>query len=146
MRRRIEDARYRPGLHYSSGVHHRELVAHLGDNPEIVGDENQSEAMFALQLAQQIEILRLDGQIEAGGRFIGNQQTRLARHGNGADDALPHAPRHFMRKLFDPGFRRCNAHRFQQCDCAAPGGGTRDIFMHADRLGDLIAHRKQRIE
>jgi hypothetical protein len=33
-----------------------------------------------LQLAQQVQVLRLDRQIEAGGRLVGDQQARLARN------------------------------------------------------------------
>ena len=41
MRRRIEYARHRTGLHDTSRIHHRELVAHLRDDAEVVGDEDQ---------------------------------------------------------------------------------------------------------
>ena len=36
-----------------AGIHHGELVAHLGDDAEIVGDEDQRQPVLALQLAQQ---------------------------------------------------------------------------------------------
>jgi hypothetical protein len=49
-----------------------------------VGDEDQRQAMLALQVAQQVEVLRLDGEIEAGGRLVGDQQARLAGNADGA--------------------------------------------------------------
>ena len=86
-----------PGLHHAARIHHHELVAHLGDDAEIVGDEDQRQAMLALQVAQQAQVLRLDRQIEAGGRFVGDQQARLAGDADGADDALAHAAGHLVR-------------------------------------------------
>ena len=146
MGRSIEDLRHRPQLDHPPGIHHRELVAHLGDDAEIVGDEDQSEAMLALQVAQQVQVLRLDRQIEAGGRLVGDQQARLARDADGADDALAHAARHLVRVLRDPRLRRRDAHRLQKVDRPAPGGGARGALMHPDRLGDLVADREQRVQ
>src|SRR4029450_6298273 len=56
-----------------------------------------SEADALVQIAQQVEILRLDREIEAGGRFVGDQQARLAGDADRADDALAHAARHLVR-------------------------------------------------
>ena len=110
---RIEDLRHRSRLDHPPGIHHRELVAHLGDDAEIVGDEDQGEAVLPLQVAQQLQVLRLDRQVEAGGRLVGDQQARLAGNADGADDALAHAARHLVRVLRDPGFRRRDAHRLR---------------------------------
>ena len=102
--------------------------------------------VLALQVAQQVEVLRLDRQVEAGGRLVGNQQPRLARDADGADDALAHAARHFVRVLRHPGFRRRNAHCFQQFFRAAPGAGTGGSIMHPKRLADLVADCEQRVQ
>jgi hypothetical protein len=146
MRGRIEDARHRTFFHHSAGVHHRDLIAHLGDDAEVVGDENQRKAMLALQFAEQIEVLRLDRQVEAGGRFVGDQQARLARNADGADDALPHAAGHLVRELVHPCLRGGDAHGFQQSDGTLPRAGAAGAFVHADRLADLIADREQRVQ
>ena len=52
-----------------------------------------------LQRGQQVEDLRLDGDVERGGRLVGDQQRRIAgeRHGDGR--ALAHPAREFMRIL-----------------------------------------------
>ena len=146
MVRRVEDLRHRSRLDDPSGIHHRELVAHLGDDAEIVGDEDQREAVLALQVAQQVEVLRLDRQVEAGGRLVGDQQARLAGYADGADDALAHAARHLVRVLRHPRLRRRDAHGLQQ----APSPGSRRLrasaLMHPDRLGDLVADREQRVQ
>ena len=74
-----------------AGIHHQHLVGHLGDHAEIVGDEQDRHAEPALQVAQQIEDLRLDGDVERGGRLVGDQQRRLARQRHRDHDALAHA-------------------------------------------------------
>jgi hypothetical protein len=44
-----------------------------------VGDDQDRHAEPALQVAQEVEDLGLDGDVERGGRLIGDQQRRLAR-------------------------------------------------------------------
>ena len=139
MRRRIEDLPHRSRLHHAARIHHRQLVAHLGDDAEVVGDEDQCEAMRALQLAQEVQILGLDRQVEAGGRLVGDEQSRLAGDADGADDALAHAARHLVRMLQQARLRRGDAHRLQQLERPAPGRGAPNSLVHADRLCHLVA-------
>ena len=51
-------------------------VGDLGDHAEVVGDQHDRHAELALQLAQQVEDLRLDGDVERGRRLVGDQQRR----------------------------------------------------------------------
>jgi ABC-type glutathione transport system ATPase component len=90
-------------------------------------------------------IPRMDRQVEARGRLVGDQQARLARDADGADDALAHAARHLVRVLRHPGSRRRDAHCLQQVFRAAPGGRTRGPVVHPDRLTDLVTDREQGI-
>ena len=62
-----------------AGIHHRDLVADLGDHAEIVGDQDDRGAACGLQFAHQIEDLRLQGDVERGGRLVGDQQPRDRR-------------------------------------------------------------------
>jgi len=120
--RRIEDLRDWSRLDDAPSVHYCQPVAHLGHDPEIVGDENQREVVFALQIAQQVEVLSLDRQVEASGRLVSDQQARLAGYADRTHDALTHAARHLVRILDHPRFRGRYAHRFQQLFRACPGG------------------------
>src|SRR5207248_2538419 len=79
-------------------VHHGHAIAGPRHDPEVVGDEDHREAVALLQLLEQAEVLRLDGQIEAGRRLVGDEQPRRARDGHGADDALAHAARELVGK------------------------------------------------
>ena len=80
-------------------IHDRHFVAHLGDDPQIVGDEDQRHAGVPLQVFEEVQILRLDGHIQVGGGLVGDDQFGAARQGNSADDALPHTATHLMRIL-----------------------------------------------
>ncbi len=142
----VEDARHRSRLDHPPGIHHRELIAHLGDDAEIVGDEDQRETVRLLQVAQHFQVLRLDRQVEAGGRLVGNQEARLAGNPDGADDALAHAARHLVRVLLEARFRRRDAHRPEQFARPVPGGRPALALMHPDRLGHLVADREQRVQ
>src|SRR5882724_9068795 len=82
-----------------TSIHDCHFVAHLGDNTQIVGDENQGHTGFSLELFQQVQVLRLDGDIQVGGGLVGDDQFGAARQGNSSHDALPHAATHLMRIL-----------------------------------------------
>ena len=43
-----------------SGVHQRHLVGHAGHHRQVVGDQQQTHAVLALQVGQQVEDLRLN--------------------------------------------------------------------------------------
>jgi hypothetical protein len=51
----------------------------------------------ARKLGQQLEDLRLHGDVERGRRFVGQEQRRLAQQRHGDHHALAHAAREFMR-------------------------------------------------
>ena len=78
----------RASLHNLAEVHHRHAVAHVTHHREVVGDEHQRQSHVALKLAQQVEDLRLDRDVESGDRLIGDQQLWLERDRTGDPDPL----------------------------------------------------------
>jgi len=54
-------------------------------------DENDGGAEVAVELHDQVEDLRLNGDVERGGRLVGDQQRRLVGKPHGEHDALAHA-------------------------------------------------------
>ena len=58
----------------AAGVHRQHAIGDLGDDPEIVGDEHDRRAVLALEAGEQIEQLRLHGDVERGRRLVGDQQ------------------------------------------------------------------------
>ena len=89
------------------GIHDHDLVAQLGDDAEIVGDEQDGQAEVALQRSQQVEDLRLNGDVERGRRFIGDEQLRAADEGHGNHHPLAQAARELVRILLRSDARGC---------------------------------------
>src|ERR1041384_7867390 len=65
-------------LHFAPGVHHDDALGNLGDHAEVVRDHDHRRAEAALQPADQLEDLRLDGDVERGGRLVGDQHPGTA--------------------------------------------------------------------
>jgi len=82
VRRLFEDA---------AGMQHGHPVADLGDDAEIMSDEEDGGARLALQLADEAEDLALDGDVERGRRLVGDDEARAAGEGHGDEHPLAHA-------------------------------------------------------
>ena len=63
-------------LDLSAGVHHHHPVGGFGDHAHVVGDQDDRGAERVLQLAHEVEDLRLDGHVERGCWFVGDQNLR----------------------------------------------------------------------
>ena len=67
-------------LHDLARVHHDHARAEVGDDAEVVGDEDHRHARCrACSDRMQVEDLGLDRDVERGGRLVGDEQPRLAR-------------------------------------------------------------------
>ena len=82
-----------------AGVHDHDVVDHLGDDAEVVGDEHERRAGLLLELPDELEDLRLDRHVEGGRRLVGDEQLRLAGERHRDHDALAHAARQLVRVL-----------------------------------------------
>ena len=78
-------------------VHDRHAVAHVAHDRQVVGDEDERQPEVALEVAQQVEDLRLDRDVERGDRLVGDDQLRLERERAGDADALALAARELVR-------------------------------------------------
>jgi hypothetical protein len=74
-----------------AGVGDGDAVGELRDDPEVVGDEEDGHAEFAAQLVEEFEDLGLDGDIQGGGGFIGDEQAGARGESHGDGDSLLHA-------------------------------------------------------
>ena len=54
-------------------------------------DEDDAHAAFATEAGEQVHDLLLDGDVERGGRFVGDEDLRVAGEGHGDHRALLHA-------------------------------------------------------
>src|SRR5258705_8932809 len=78
-------------------IHDGTAVSHVLDNRQIVADEEQREAELPLQILQQVEDLRLDGDVERRDRLVADDQVRFCGKRPGDADALALAAREFVR-------------------------------------------------
>ena len=92
MLRVVKDVPDRSLLDDPAGVHHRHAIGGFGDHAEVVGNQQQRQVELALHLAQQVENLRLHGDIECGGRLVGDHERRFAGERHRHHHALAHAP------------------------------------------------------
>ena len=128
-----------------AGIHHGDPVGLLGHDAEVVRDEDHSHVALPAQVVDQLENLRLNGHVERGRRFVGNQQLRVPGQRHCDHDPLLHAAGELVRIGVDPGFGRGDADQLQQLDdLRAAVGHLRPVeFKH---LGDLAADAEHRIE
>ena len=77
-------------LHDLPGVHHGHPITHLGDDAEVVGDEDDRGPGLVAQVAHEVEDLRLDRDVERGRRLVGDQEFGFARERHRDHHALGH--------------------------------------------------------
>ena len=99
-----------------------------------------------LELLQQLEDLRLDGDVERGGRLVGDQEVGLVGERHGDHHALALAARELMRIALEPARRIGNADLAEQLDDARARGRSLDAAVQLENLADLLLDRVQRIE
>ncbi len=125
----------------AAGVHHRDVVGASGDDAEVVRDQHHRHEPFALLLLQEVEDLRLHGDVERGGRFVGEQELRTARQRDGDHDALAHAARELVRILPQPALGFGNPDRGEQGQRGLLRVVLGDVEVEPQRLRDLVADR-----
>ena len=90
-----------------------------------------------LQLAHQVEDLRLDRDVQRGGRFVGDQQLGIARQRHGDHHALAHAAGQLVRIGVHTMLRLGNMHAAQHFDRLVHGVAAGQALVQRDRLADL---------
>ena len=128
------------------GVHHADALRHLRHHAQIVGDQQHPHAAFGLQAAQEIENLRLDGDIKRGRRLVGDQQARLARERHGDHHPLLHAAGK-LKRIFDQTARRIgDADRLQEFQRPRLRRRADQPAMLLQHFADLPADGQHRVE
>ena len=95
--RRGENLARRRGLDHVALLHHHDAVAIGGGEAEIVGDQDGRHAALARQLDHEVHHGLLGGDVEAGGRLVGDQELRPAGERERDHHALAHAARQLER-------------------------------------------------
>ena len=90
----LEDVRL---LHDPAGVHDRDPVGHVGDDAEVMGDEDQAHLPLLLQISEQSHDLGLHRDVQRGSGLVGDQDGRVECDRHRDHDALPHTAGELMR-------------------------------------------------
>ena len=108
--------------------------------------KQQRHPHLALQLVEQRQDLRLDRDVERGGRLVGDQQLRPAgeRHGDHRALALPARELVRIARRRAAPARGCRSARAARRRAHAPRSAQR--LVQRQHLGDLVADRVERIE
>jgi hypothetical protein len=142
----VEQRAGRVGLDLLAGILHDDAIRHFGDHAHVVGDQHEAHAVLAAQAAQQIEYLGLNGDVERGGRLVGDQQLGVAGERHGDHHALAHAARQLMRKGGEAALGIGNADEIEQLHRARLALRAVHAEMRLQRLADLEADREARVE
>ena len=144
--RGLEDARTRPFFDDGTVPHHADPVRGMPHDREVVGDQQHRHAEALLQLAQQLQDLRLDRHVEGGGGLVGDQQIWLAgeRHGDHHPLALP--ARELVREGLEALGGLSQRHHLQQLLRADERAALGEAPVQRQHLGNLAADGVERIE
>ena len=120
-----------------AAIHHRDARADAGDRAEVVADIDHRGAQPRRELGEQVEDMRLRGDVEPGGRLVEQQRLRLAgeRHRDG--DALLLAAGQLVRVAPRDGVGIGKPHLREQFAHAGRMLRGRARAMQGQDLGDL---------
>ena len=116
-------------------MHHHVVAEQRAHHLEVVADEQVGEVVLLLQVAQQVDDLRLHRHVERAGRLVEHHELRLQHHGAGDGDALALAARELVRvavlrrrveaDLLQAPRRRAGAARRSPCRGSGSAGPPR---------------------
>ena len=144
MPRPPEDLLGRPGLHDLAVVDHHHLIGHVGDDTEIMGNQQHAHVELLLQLFQQTQHLGLDGHVQRRGRFVGDQQRRAAYQGHRDHGTLAQPTRQLERIHIEGAGRIRETHQPQHFFAARAGFLLVHGKVDRQRFRDLVADGVQR--
>ena len=75
MKKSVEYVDGSPHFYNSAKVHDCDAVTHVADHRKIMGDQKERKGEFSLQFLEKVDNLSLDGEVQRGNRFIGDNQT-----------------------------------------------------------------------
>ena len=127
-------------------VHHRDAIAGLEDQAEIVRDVDHRGAEARADVLDQLDDAGLDRDVERGGRLVQQQQRRVRQQRHGDDHALLLAARDLVRiALHDPpGIGQ--AHGAEHLEGARIGVPLRAALVEQRHLHQLPRDLHRRIE
>jgi hypothetical protein len=119
-------------------------MGEMPDHPQVVGDEEDRQMESALQVQQEVDDLRLHGDVERRHDLIGDEHVRLDRKGASDSDALALAAAELARIALCR--RRGQAHEFEQLGNARHGLRGRAEIVESDSFGERLSQGHPRVE
>ena len=144
--RPVEDLARAPGLDHLALGHDQHRLGHLAHDAEVVGDQQQRHAEARLELLQQLQDLRLDGDVERGGGLVGDEDVGLVGERHGDHDALALAAGELMWIGVEAPFRIAQPDQAQQLHHPRPRRRRRHVLVQQQRLGDLLLDAVERVQ
>ena len=146
MRRRGENRFRVAGLHHLAAPHHIDAVGEAPDDAKVMRDEDDGHAEPFLQPRQQLQYLRLHGDVERRRRLVGDEQRGIVGDGHGDHDALALAAREFMRIGIEAALGLGYAHELQQLERPRARLARPHAGVELQRLAQLPPHPEQGVE
>jgi len=146
MLRVVEYLVHRADLDHFASIHHHHVVAQLGNQPEVMRDQHDGRLQIALQLAQQVDDLRLHRHVKRRGRLVRHDKLGFGGQGKGDHHPLPHPPRELVRVAPQPLPRRGNTDRVEQLGGPVQRGATGQPQVVTYRFDQLLADPHQGVE
>src|SRR5215467_130065 len=146
MTRVAEQCGNRCLLHLASSVHDYDTLHRLCDHAKVVADEQHCHAELLLKIAEELQDLRLDGDVERRRRLVGDQDVRSAGQRHGDHHPLAHAARKLVWVLAEAPARVGNAHQVEHLGGLMVSFPLAQPLVQHQRLGDLPADAHDRIE
>ena len=128
-------------LDHPAEIHDHHVVGHLRHHAEVVGDEHDRHSPLPLQLAQQIQDLRLRGDVQRRRRLVGDQQARIAGKRDRDHRPLAQPAAQFEGIFVDAAFGFRDAYAAQRFDSPASCLLLAHRIVQKYRLGKLRADR-----
>ena len=91
------------GFYDAAALHDRDSVAEVTDERHGVGDEEAGEAVAGLEVAEEVDDLRADGDVEGADRFVEDEEFGAEGEGAGNVDALALAAGELVRVAAEGG-------------------------------------------
>src|SRR5439155_193269 len=97
-----------------------------------------------IEVAKQLEELTLDGDVEGGGRLVGDQDRWFVGQAHGDHRPLPHAATELVGIVFKPRLRGGNPHLLEQLNGAAERYERLDHAVVCVQLGPEVLDLQDR--
>src|SRR3989442_224874 len=142
----VEQLPHRRPLDELTRIHHGDLVTHLRDDAQVVRHEDEGHAGLPLDVLEEVEILRLDRDVEVRRGLVGDDEARPAGEGDRPDDALAHAAAHLMGILAHSPLRRGDADGAEEVLHALPQRAAPQLLVEEGGLRHLPEDGEERIQ